>query len=181
MFCVVFVIEKIQSIDINCYYNPMKKIPLTKNLYALIDDEDYDLVKSYPWHAGQSRDRYYARAFIKCNPGKRESVLLQHLVFGKAPSGKRLSFKDNNSLNCQKDNLEFISRSQAAHDYYKKVRPNKNNTEKFKGVSAVYSAYIKHQNKVYRLGSFSSELEAAKAYNLKAIEFYGDRAKINEV
>ena len=161
----------------------MKKIPLSKNLFALVDDEDYDLVKSYPWHAGQSHDRCYARAFIKNenNAQKRKSVFMQHLIFGRSPAGKRLSFKDNNSLNCQKSNLEFISRSQAAHNYYKKASPNKNNTEKFKGVSVVFSAFIKFQNKTYRLGSFSNEYEAAQAYNLKAIEFYGDRAKINNI
>lgn len=161
----------------------MTKIALNQNFVVIVDDEDFDLVKNYRWHANQSKDRYYARAFEVDvnNPKKRKTILLQHLIVGKAPAGKRLSFKDNNTMNCQKSNLEFISRSQAAHNYYKKVKCNKNNTEKFKGVSVLYTAQIKYKNKMYRLGSFSNEYEAAKAYNLKAMEFYGDRAKINEL
>ena len=33
--------------------------------------------------------------------------------------------------------------------------------------------------KVYYLGEFQNEIEAAKAYNIKAIELYGKNAKIN--
>lgn len=159
------------------------EIALSNNQFVLIDDEDYCLVEKYRWVACKSLKKYYARTYFfqGNNLDDKKSLLLQHLIVGKPPKGKRLSFKDGNSLNCQKSNLEFITRSEAAHNYYKKVNCNKNATEKFKGVIVLYSAQIKFQNKVINLGSFSNEIEAAKAYNTKAIELYGLRAKINNV
>lgn len=161
----------------------MKEIALSNNKFVLIDDEDYDLVKNYRWVASKSLKKYYARTYFfqDNNLDNKKSMLLQHLIIGKPPKDKRLSFKDGNSLNCQKNNLEFITRSEAAHNHYKKVNYNKNTTEKFKGVIVSYSARIKFQNKIINLGSFSNELDAAKAYNTKAIELYGHRAKINNV
>lgn len=161
----------------------MKEITLSNNKFVVIDDEDYDLVKNYRWFACKCSKKYYARTYYiqDENLGDRKSLLIQHLIVGKPPKGKRLSFKDGNSLNCQRNNLEFITRSEAAHNYYKKVNYNKNTTEKFKGVIVLYSARIKFQNKIINLGNFSNELEAAKAYNNKAIELYGQRAKVNNV
>lgn len=161
----------------------MREIALTNNQFVLIDEEDYELVQDYNWYASKSGERYYARTFVKSeeNPQKKKSLFIQHLIIGTAPRGKRISFKDKNSLNCQKSNLEFVSCSEAAHSYYKKVSYNKNTTEKFKGVVVQYSARIKFKNKVFNLGSFSNELDAAKAYNNKAIELYGDRASINNI
>ena len=53
------------------------------------------------------------------------------------------------------------------------VSPNKSSAKK------PWRATISHQNKQYHLGSFDSEEEAAKAYDEKAIELYGDNARLN--
>ncbi len=42
-----------------------------------------------------------------------------------------------------------------------------------------WSAYIKKKGQEYYLGLFDSREEAAKSYNSKAVELYGDRAKLN--
>lgn len=59
-----------------------------------------------------------------------------------------------------------------------------NKKSKYKGVSW-YKKYNKwattvwHNNKKYHVGYFDDEIEAAKAYNQKAIELKGKRAKLN--
>ena len=57
----------------------------------------------------------------------------------------------------------------------------------FRGVDPVknkngekYQARIKKDNKHIYLGRFESEIEAAKAYDKKAIEFWGENAITNE-
>jgi len=43
----------------------------------------------------------------------------------------------------------------------------------------VWAATITHNNKVYYLGSYHTEEDAAKAYDKKALELYGDNARRN--
>lgn len=159
----------------------MKKIELSHNLFAVVDDEDFDSVNNYHWKASPSTNKYYARTFLKDinTKKKRTSLLLQHLVVGKAPKGKRIFFKDGNPLNCQKCNIEFISNSEASHRYYKKTKTNKNATETFRGVIVQFIARIKYKNKIITLGNFTNEKDAANAYNIKARELYGERAVLN--
>ncbi len=57
------------------------------------------------------------------------------------------------------------------------------NTSGYKGVRIGYKdswyAYIKFNGKYYHLGQFKSKEEAALAYNKKALEFFGEFAKLN--
>lgn len=58
----------------------------------------------------------------------------------------------------------------------------KNKTSKFIGVSkdkTKWSARIKYNKKSIRIGNFENEVEAAKAYDRKAIELYGELARTN--
>ncbi|MFN3851950.1 MAG: hypothetical protein ACK4NY_21110 [Spirosomataceae bacterium] len=158
----------------------MKEIELKSNIVVFIDDEDYDKVKDYCWSVSKSGNFQYARAFYKIG-NKQKSVLLQHLIVGKPPKGQRILFKDKNALNCQKENIEFVSCGQAAHHYYKKHKNSKNAQERFRGVIVQYVARIKFNNKILVLGSFENERDAAQAYNKKALELYGDKAVINYV
>jgi group I intron endonuclease len=61
---------------------------------------------------------------------------------------------------------------------------SKNSTSKYVGVSFVkdrnkWSSYIKYMGKLIRLGNFILEKDAALAYNAKALELYGENAKLN--
>lgn len=74
-------------------------------------------------------------------------------------------------------------------------KPKRNCSSKYKGVCYVtnsytrkngsiseYSywvAYIKKDGKRYHLGTFNSEIEAAKTYDNKALELFGKYANIN--
>lgn len=55
---------------------------------------------------------------------------------------------------------------------------------KYKGVHKNDTSYyvkIKKNGKQYHVGSFKTEVEAALAYNKKAIELFGEFARLNEV
>jgi len=39
----------------------MKEIALTQGKVALVDDEDYDSVNQYKWHARKAKRTYYAK------------------------------------------------------------------------------------------------------------------------
>lgn len=59
-------------------------------------------------------------------------------------------------------------------------------TSKYKGlhwdiVTRKWRVEITKDGKRYKLGRFKCEIEAAKAYNTKALELYGSEAKLNEI
>jgi group I intron endonuclease len=61
---------------------------------------------------------------------------------------------------------------------------NCNNTSNYRGVSFIkkeqkYQSMIQYNKKQYYIGIFASEIEAAKAYDKKAYELLGSRAKLN--
>ena len=63
---------------------------------------------------------------------------------------------------------------------------SKNKSSKYKGVSLrkntkKYRACIHINKKRYDLGSFNNEDDAARAYNIKAKELFGEFAYLNEV
>jgi LAGLIDADG DNA endonuclease family protein len=77
---------------------------------------------------------------------------------------------------CKKFKLYFI--------YKQKILKKK--SSKYRGVSynnknKNFWALIQRDNKSYYLGSFNSEIDAARAYNNKAIELLGSKAILNNI
>ncbi len=80
--------------------------------------------------------------------------------------------KDDNRI----ENLRHVSRSQNAI--------NRESRGKYKGIAFIKShgkwcAKLMHQNRRYFLGYFDSVVEAAKAYDKKAKELFGNYAFLN--
>lgn len=97
-------------------------------------------------------------------------------VYGKFPK-KFIDHVDGNPSNNAIVNLREASRSENAMN----MRPFKNSTSKFKGVSwsnkfNKWIACIVRNKERYFLGVFDSELEAAKVYKKKEIELFGEFA-----
>ena len=95
----------------------MKQIPLTKNKFTLVDDEDYELVNKYNWYFGAG----YARSMEK---------ILMHRLIMKAKKGQMIDHIDGNGLNNQRSNLRFCTHSQNMAN----KKGFKNTSSKYKGV-----------------------------------------------
>ncbi|MOA15981.1 AP2 domain protein [compost metagenome] len=77
------------------------------------------------------------------------------------------------------NDVEFVSQTDWMKDKIEKAT-----TSQFRGVSNIrgkWLAQIMHKGKYYNLGYFETEREAAKAYNSKAIELKGNKARLNTV
>jgi hypothetical protein len=83
-------------------------------------------------------------------------------------------------LDNRKSNLRFCTRNENNQNRSKFTKGSK-----YKGVykttSGKWQASIKSKGKNFYLGSFETQIDAAKAYNDKAIEFYGQFANINKL
>lgn len=63
-------------------------------------------------------------------------------------------------------------------------KPNKNSSSKYSGVSfekdrGKWKAAIRYKQKTYSKRQFTNEVDAAKAYDLLAIKYYGENANLN--
>jgi len=88
----------------------MAVYPLTRGLSALVDDEDLAVIEPYaPWSAGEfgRPGLWYAFTNIKTDKGWR--VLYMHRLIMSAPARQPVDHRDDDGLNNQRCNLQFLS------------------------------------------------------------------------
>ena len=158
----------------------MIEIPLTHGQVALIDDEDYDLVSQYKWHAywDPSTKSFYAKTGIRKPDGKQTSLRMHRLIM-KAKKGEQVDHINHDTLDNQKENLRLCTNSQNQHNRGRKS----NNTSGCKGVdwykaSGKWRAQIALNGKVMHLGYFAIKQEAYEAYCKAALELHGEFSKV---
>ncbi|AGY48760.1 homing endonuclease [Bacillus phage Staley] len=151
----------------------MKKIFLRgeigKGMFALVDDEDFDSLSKYKWYLNEG----YARGHVD---GK---TIYMHQFLKKAQEGMIVDHEDGNRLNNQKYNLRECNRHKNSMNQKTQQRTK---TSRFKGVSkrgSKFRAYIKFQQKQIHLGLHITEEDAARAYDKKAVELFGEYASLN--
>ncbi len=156
------------------------KIELTQGKYALIDDEDFDYFNNWKWYASKSKRTFYAKRNVYTNK-KGTTIKMHREILGLTKEDKiQVDHKDGNGLNNQKSNLRIVTQNENQHN----SRKRKDNTSGYKGVSwdkrnKKWVTQIYFQDKQNFLGYFNDKIEAAKAYDKKAIELFGEFAKTN--
>jgi hypothetical protein len=153
----------------------MKIIPVGKENHALIDDEDYELVKNYRWCECVKKGTTYAAA---CINGK--MVLLHRLILGVTDPKLEVDHINGIGLNNIRANLRVCTRQQNSFNR----GSQKNTSSKYVGVSfnkrtKSWAAAIGFNRKVINLGRYKDEVEAAKAYNEAAKVYHGEFARLN--
>jgi hypothetical protein len=161
----------------------MKEIKLTHNQIAIIDDEDFELVRHYKWYACYfpNVDGFYAMTRIKGDDWKHGKTLLMHRLILDAPKGVKTDHENKNTLDNRRSNLRVCNSSQNGCNRGKQV----NNTTGFKGVSFhaktnKFRAIIGVNNKLKHLGCFDTAIEASNVYQAAAIELHKDFARIEK-
>lgn len=141
-----------------------------------LDDQDKDLLQ-HKWSALPSKHITYAKAIVN---GKQ--VLLHRLVaerMGLSLDGV-IDHINGDALDCRRVNLQACTHQQNIM----KQRHQATAKSPFKGVvpfRGKWRARITLNGKTQHLGLFASAVEAAQAYNQKAVELFGTFARLNEV
>jgi hypothetical protein len=146
----------------------MKKISLSGGkAYALVDDEDYELLSQFRWYVDKNG---YAWAMIS-----------MHRCVMRPKFGEPIDHIDGDTINNQKNNLRHCSYRQNAHN-----RRVQDNTSGFKGVAFMkkrntspWQAHIYYGGKRHSLGYFREAREAAVMYDFWATLTFGEYAKTN--
>lgn len=160
----------------------MKKIQLTQNKVALVDDSDFELVNQHKWHALKDGNTFYARSYNKSINGISQYIWMHRLILGITNPKIQVDHKDRDGLNNQRDNIRPSSYRQNRAN----GRKNINGTSKYLGVSwkaqnQKWVSQIVANGKKKYLGYFDNEIEAAKIYNIAAKLYHKEFANLNKI
>ena len=152
--------------------------------YSIVDDDDYEYLNMNQWHLFDQTKRkgthtVYAVRYSRVN-GKRKAIFMHREILLRA--NIKLNITDHinqNGLDNQKHNLR--SCTQRENTLNQRTFFNK-----YKGVwydkkRGKWQAKIWLNRKGIHLGRFNTEIEAAVAYNAKAVEIYGEYACLNKI
>lgn len=150
------------------------KIPLSRNMFALIDKSDGPAITKFRWYAHRGNKTFYAarREYIagqgKCVLMHRQLTHFEHLV----------DHENNNGLDNRRSNLRRATNSQNCSN------KDSNNKTGFRGVcqnrnGTRWSAIIKVMGITRFIASFDNPVEAAMAYDAAALESFGEFARLN--
>jgi len=160
------------------------KIPLTRGLFALIDESDFDDIARFNWHAIKDKGKFYA---VRCEVlnNKKTTEKMHRRILGLSRDEcktKLVDHANHNTLDNRRSNIRVCNTRQNSCNN-KKYDPEKS-TSYFKGVS-----FCKRKNAWYaqssifgkstHIGIFDSEIEAAISYDAFVLKTQGEFAHLN--
>jgi len=184
------------------------EIPLSKGETAIVSAEDKDLVQ-WSWRLCDSNRKRYGTnytCYAKCWVNKKQAanspykygqtkrlhrVIMERIVGRPLARQEHTDHINGNGLDNRRENLRLVSNSQNSMNSRKPIARNGSSygkLSKYKGVSRYkkrngkpggYYACVRKGGKRYHIGGCLSEEDAAKAYDKKAKELFGEYASLN--
>jgi hypothetical protein len=152
-----------------------KIIAISTGQEVLVSDEDYHWLSQRTWYL-------HGNGYAMCDLwGRRGGMkVLMHRLILLAPDTSTVDHANGNRLDNRRENLRLATQSQQNAN-----RPKITGLSQYKGVhkrqdNLKWVAQIKDPNRrTIHLGSFTSEVAAAIAYDTAAIRLYGQFARLN--
>jgi hypothetical protein len=157
----------------------MKEIQLTqqgknKGLYTtLVDDDMFEYLNQWRWCVRITKHTSYA--YRKNHLRKTEHM---HRVIMNTPANMQVDHIDHNGLNNQKINLRNCTKAQNNRNKISKGISKYLGVDRHKDQNKYRSRICNNGIKIH-IGNFKSEIDAAKAYDIKAKELFGEFANLN--
>lgn len=151
---------------------PVVRVPLTRGKFALVDSDVYTAVSKYQWQAVLMTGNWYAI--------RSDNMPMARFILNAKP-GVYVDHHNHNTLDNRRQNLRVCSSSQNVAN---SLKTKNKTTSKYKGISwnklaKKWHAYIMQNYRRIHIGLFTSEVQAAKAYDTKARELFGEFAYTN--
>lgn len=156
----------------------LKYINLTQGKHAVVSDGDFETVNQFKWYYDKTTG--YAKRDVRIE-GKRKCIYM-HRFINATSDGMLTDHINGNRLDNQRENLRTCNATQ--NHANKKIESKF--SSKYKGVywhknRDKWVSMIRFERKSTYLGVFTDEKEAAKAYNEKAKELFGEFARLNDL
>jgi hypothetical protein len=149
----------------------VKAIPLADGFYVYIDAADYEWISRYNW-------RIFGGGYAARH--ERGKMIFMHREIMKPPEGMVVDHIDGSKANNCRFNLRACTRTENQRNRAKTVQTG----SRFKGVwfekrVGKWRATIHIKGRSIWIGHFATEEEAARAYDRKAVELFGEFARLN--
>jgi hypothetical protein len=149
--------------------------------YAKVDPADYKRLKGYEWITRKGPNCFHVRRCVARGKDKKETLVYMHQEILEVPKGMVTDHINRDGMDNRSANLRAATHSQ---NLCNSRRRRGTKSSKYKGVSwkkqtCKWSANIGFEYKDIHLGSFNSEVDAAKAYDEAAKKYHGEFACLN--
>jgi hypothetical protein len=156
----------------------MREIPLTRGMVALVDDADYEALSHWSWSIHDNGRQMYAKR--RSNVAGHDNVVKMHRQLMLPDPGQVVDHINGNGLDNRKANLRIASKSNNGANRSKTIV----NTSGYKGVfwhaqTRKWLVKVKRGGRQHYVGIFSDPIDAALAYDARAIELFGEYARPN--
>lgn len=157
------------------------EIQLTRGQVALVDAGDEEWVRQWRWHARRIRHNWYASR-TQYTAGQPYTLYLHAAIWerhnGPVPEGLLIDHSNRHGLDNRITNLRL------AETWQNNVNARARGRSKYRGVCYLrargrWRARIKLHGVSYWLGYHDTEEEAARAYDARAVELFGEFARLN--
>ena len=163
-----------------------KEIELSRGLKAIVDDADFANVSQFKWSATIKSGKFYAVRCVHLRTTTKYhysgKMLYLHTYLAHPGQGFCVDHINGNTLDCRRENLRVCRNIENCRNRVK----SKNNTSGYKGVTFTpktsrWRAHIMVDRVNHHLGYFDTPAQAAYAYNVAALQYFGEFAKLNDL
>ena len=160
----------------------MKQIQLPRGYTALVDDGDFAFLSQFKWEVDVRKGQVYAKMYVEERANgvriRRRVFYLHRYIMGATERAVFVDHRSGDSLDNRRGNLRICT--QAENSRNKKQMPSKSG---FKGVhptpSGRWAAKLMLNYKSVSAGTYDTPEDAARAYDQKAVECFGQFARLN--
>jgi len=148
----------------------VRQIPLGDGYYAYVDAADYEWLSHWTWRL---KNGYAART-------EKGKLIFMHRAIAQPAKGMIVDHKNRNKLDNTRNNLRACRPRENACNRGKRHAAS----SRFLGVSyckrsGKWRGQVWFEGKGVPVGYFTDEMEAARAYDRKAVELFGASARLN--
>ncbi len=138
----------------------------------LIDEEDVEMVGQYDWHIQKAG---YLRAYI----GQYQHVLLHRLLLGLTDRKQQVDHINGNKLDNRRENLRITTQQQNSWNMGRRRGKQYRGVHKRPDTEGRWVAAITVNRKTILVGAFTTEEDAARAWDHAARQHFGEHARLN--
>lgn len=155
----------------------MIELTLPTGQVALLDIDDMVAVESFAWHAVPKGRTCYVGSTV--GPRTSRTTLMLHRLLVSAPPDRLVDHRNRNGLDNRRSNLRLCTPVQ------NRANAISRNSSGYRGIfwdpdNKNWRARITHLGQKRSLGRFADPWLAAQAYNVAALEHWGEFAALNE-